>query len=80
MDNPTHDEPLVTSSAWTTAIVSGKYTMDGRPLLFKHRDSGKLQNKIMYFIHIVNLLGCASYPVFVSLCTYIALTDGAGRA
>jgi len=37
------------SQACTTAIVSGKYTVDGRPLLFKHRDSGKLQNKIMYF-------------------------------
>ncbi len=33
----------------TTAIVSGKYTKDGRPLLFKHRDTGFLQNKIMYF-------------------------------
>ena len=33
----------------TTAIVSGKYTKDGRPLLFKHRDSGFFQNKMMYF-------------------------------
>ncbi len=37
------------SQACTTAIVSGKFTVDGRPLLFKHRDSGTLQNKIMYF-------------------------------
>ncbi len=37
------------SRACTTAIVSGKYTVDGRPLLFKHRDTGFLQNKLMYF-------------------------------
>ena len=33
----------------TTAIVSGKYTADGRPLLVKHRDSGFIHNKLMYF-------------------------------
>jgi hypothetical protein len=33
----------------TTAIVSGKYTADGRPLLVKHRDSGFIQNRLMYF-------------------------------
>jgi hypothetical protein len=33
----------------TTAIVSGKYTSDGRPLLVKHRDSGFIQNRLMYF-------------------------------
>ena len=38
-----------TSHACTTAIVSGKYTVDGRPLLFKHRDTGFTQNKLMYF-------------------------------
>ena len=37
------------SISCTTAIVSGKFTVDGRPLIFKHRDSGALQNKIMYF-------------------------------
>jgi len=36
-------------SACTTAIVSGKFTPDGRPLLFKHRDAGVLQNKLMFF-------------------------------
>lgn len=35
--------------ACTTAIISGKYTVDGRPLLYKHRDTGSLQNKLMYF-------------------------------
>lgn len=33
----------------TTGIVSGKYTPDGRPLLFKQRDTGALDNKIMHF-------------------------------
>ncbi len=37
------------SHACTTAIISGKYTRDGRPLLFKHRDTSKLQNKLMVF-------------------------------
>jgi hypothetical protein len=35
--------------ACTTAIVSGKYTQNGRPLIIKHRDTGELQNKMMYF-------------------------------
>jgi hypothetical protein len=33
----------------TNAIVSGKVTADGRPLLWKNRDTNFLQNKIMYF-------------------------------
>jgi hypothetical protein len=33
----------------TTAVVSGKYTKDGRPVLWKHRDSDFYQNKLMYF-------------------------------
>jgi len=33
----------------TTAIISGKFTKDGRPLLFKHRDTETFQNKIMFF-------------------------------
>lgn len=33
----------------TTAIVSGKYTKSGRPLLLKHRDSGFEQNRLMFF-------------------------------
>jgi predicted choloylglycine hydrolase len=37
------------SEACTTAIVSGKFTKNGRPLIFKHRDTGTLQNRIMYF-------------------------------
>ena len=35
--------------ACTTAIISGKFTPDGRPLLWKNRDTGDLDNKVMYF-------------------------------
>ncbi len=35
--------------ACTTAIVSGKFTTNGRPLLLKHRDSDHIQNKLMFF-------------------------------
>lgn len=33
----------------TTAVVSGKYTKDGRPLLWKNRDTQALNNKVMKF-------------------------------
>lgn len=33
----------------TTAIISGEHTPDGRPLLWKHRDTDYLDNKIAYF-------------------------------
>ena len=36
-------------SACTTAVISGKYTVDGRPLLLKNRDTGHLQNKLVFF-------------------------------
>lgn len=35
--------------ACTTAIISGKYTPDGRPVLWKHRDTDFLHNRLMYF-------------------------------
>ena len=35
--------------ACTTAIILGKHTANGRPLLYKHRDAGFEQNKLMYF-------------------------------
>ncbi len=37
------------TDACTVAVISGKYTKDGRPLLFKNRDTGALNNSIMYF-------------------------------
>jgi hypothetical protein len=33
----------------TNAIVTGKATVDGRPLLWKNRDTNNFQSKIMYF-------------------------------
>ena len=33
----------------TTAIISGKCTVDGRPILWKHRDAASVNNKLMYF-------------------------------
>ena len=36
-------------SACTTAVISGKHTKDGRPLLWKHRDTWAVNNKIMQF-------------------------------
>ncbi len=34
--------------ACTTVIISGKYTSDGRPILWKHRDTDNLNNKLIY--------------------------------
>lgn len=33
----------------TSAIITGKITADGRPLLWKHRDTGEENNRIQYF-------------------------------
>ena len=37
------------SYSCTIAVVSGKYTKDGRPLLWKNRDTWAVNNKIMFF-------------------------------
>ncbi|TVR39351.1 MAG: hypothetical protein EA394_09630 [Bacteroidia bacterium] len=37
------------AGACTIAIVSGKHTPDGRPILWKHRDTGVLENKVIFF-------------------------------
>jgi hypothetical protein len=34
--------------ACTSAVISGKVTPDGRALLWKHRDTGSLENKLVY--------------------------------
>jgi hypothetical protein len=41
--------PVDQAGSCTTAVISGKYTPDGRSLLLKHRDSDFMQNKLMYF-------------------------------
>src|SRR6056297_2059544 len=47
--------------ACTSAVISGNITKDGRPLLWKHRDTGSLENRLVYietekydFMGIVN--------------------------
>lgn len=40
---------LFEASACTTAIISSKFTKNGRPLLWKNRDSDILESKIMIF-------------------------------
>ncbi|PXX97120.1 hypothetical protein DF185_19060 [Marinifilum breve] len=45
---------LVVVSVWqagacTTAVISGKYTKDGRPIIWKLRDTESFENKMMYF-------------------------------
>ena len=39
----------IPTTGCTIAVVSGKCTPDGRPLLWKHRDTDNLQNALMYF-------------------------------
>ena len=39
----------IQSMACTVAVISGKYTKDGRPLLWKNRDTWAVKNKIVYF-------------------------------
>ncbi len=36
------------TQACTSAIITGKATADGRPLMWKHRDTGEEQNRIVY--------------------------------
>lgn len=40
---------LTPAAGCTVAVVSGKATPDGRPLLWKNRDSGNEANKVMFF-------------------------------
>ena len=37
------------SNACTTAVISGKYTKDGRPMLWKNRDTYSINNILHYF-------------------------------
>ncbi len=39
----------IIANACTIAVISGKYTVDGRPLLWKNRDTWANRNQIMYF-------------------------------
>ena len=37
---------VVDAAACTSAIISGSLTADGRPILWKHRDTSDLNNKV----------------------------------
>jgi hypothetical protein len=41
--------PAEKTFACTTFLMSGKYTSDGKPLLFKNRDTDEMQNSLMFF-------------------------------
>lgn len=41
--------PLSSIFCCTSGIITGKLTKDGRPLLFKHRDTGEMNNRVEYF-------------------------------
>ncbi len=41
--------PMGKSFACTTAVISGKYTADGRPMIWKLRDTDDLENRLQYF-------------------------------
>lgn len=36
------------AGACTSAVISGKATVDGRPILWKNRDTSRLENRLMY--------------------------------
>lgn len=36
------------SFACTSAVISGSATVDGRPILWKHRDTGSVENKLVF--------------------------------
>ena len=38
-----------TGEACTTAVISGKATVDGRPLLWKNRDTSQIHNEVVLF-------------------------------
>ena len=35
--------------ACTTFLISGKYTVDGKPILYKNRDTDEMQNSLAFF-------------------------------
>ena len=58
--------------ACTSAVVSGRITKDGRPLLWKQRDTGNLQNKLVYskggtyvFVGVHDLADSANQECFM---------------
>ncbi|MBN2780650.1 MAG: hypothetical protein JXR21_01655, partial [Candidatus Marinimicrobia bacterium] len=60
--------------ACTSAVISGKATPDGRPLLWKHRDTGSLENKLVYvsetgydFVGVANVKDPANKEIWMGV-------------
>ncbi|MBT3228116.1 MAG: hypothetical protein HOD43_10690 [Candidatus Marinimicrobia bacterium] len=56
----------------TSAVVSGEATDDGRPLLWKHRDTGDVENKLVYvegskydFVGVANRVDSLSRQIWM---------------
>ncbi len=56
----------------TSAVISGKATNDGRPLLWKHRDTGDVANKLVYgtgekydFVGVANQVDTLSKQIWM---------------
>lgn len=41
--------PFTDALSCTSGIITGRLTKDGRPLLFKHRDTGEMNNRVEFF-------------------------------
>ncbi len=60
------------SMSCTSAVVSGKASDDGRPLLWKHRDTGDVENKLVYvegskydFVGVANRVDTLSQQIWM---------------
>lgn len=56
----------------TSAVISGQATNDGRPLLWKHRDTGNIENKLVYetgkkydFVGVANTVDTLSTQIWM---------------
>ena len=63
---------MVPGYSCTSAVVSGKATDDGRPLLWKHRDTGDVENKLVYvegskfdFVGVANRVDTLSHQIWM---------------
>lgn len=60
--------------ACTSAIISGSATVDGRPILWKHRDSGSIENKLVFisdsgfdFMGVANVKDIESKDIWMGM-------------
>ncbi len=60
--------------ACTSAIISGSATIDGRPILWKHRDTGSMENKIVFvsesgydFMGVANAIDTTNKEIWMGM-------------